>query len=83
MNKILLLAALIPILVLTQHAMAFQMSGDGNTDGANAAREDWSSGAGMHAGCTDHGIDPTQNEGYCADFKRGYLYEWGVLTVVQ
>ena len=81
MNKILLLGALIPILVLTQHAMAQLDPSQGYNDGVNQARADAAAGGQMSASCTDHGITNIGNEAYCTNYKAGYLVEQGALAI--
>jgi hypothetical protein len=53
----------------------------GSDAGDAAARADFSSGAGYHATCADHGYDVTQDPGFCLSFKAAYILQWGILEL--
>lgn len=71
-------AGIIPILVLISQTAMADIS-----VGMQAARNDWSSGAGYHPSCEDHGYTVTDNPGFCLSFKTDYILQWNFLQLAK
>jgi hypothetical protein len=74
-----------PIIVLMLAAVSTTFTtkayADAGSDaGIYYARLDFQSGVGFHGSCADHGIDVTQDPGYCLSFKAAYTAQWLVLV---